>query len=125
LSRPGSAGTILGNGGLIDAAAGIVTDLSAGNLAGVVGAIQKAGTAYQTFKGKDLQSILKTESRNVTRNVIKQELPGAARGVLFPKQPVNQTSAAAPPASPTPVTTGTTATTSPPTINSQTNTGKS
>jgi hypothetical protein len=31
-------------------------------LAGVIGAIQKGGTAYQTFKGRDLQAILKTES---------------------------------------------------------------
>jgi hypothetical protein len=90
LSRPGSAGTIFGNGGLIDAAAGIVTDLSAGNLAGVVGAIQKGGTAYPTFKGRDLQSILRTESRDALRNTIKQDLPGAARGALFPNKPVQQ-----------------------------------
>ena len=41
LSRPGSAGTIFGQGGLIDAAGGIITDLSAGNLAGVVGSNTK------------------------------------------------------------------------------------
>ena len=98
MSRPGSAGTIFGNGGLIDAAAGIVTDLSAGNLAGVVGAIQKGGTAYQTFKGRDLQSILRTESRDALRNTIKQDLPGAARGALFPNQPVQQSVGVAAPA---------------------------
>jgi hypothetical protein len=90
LSRPGSAGTIFGQGGLVDAAAGMVTDLSAGNLAGVIGAIQKGGTAYETFKGRDLQAILKTESENIARAQIKQDLPGAARGVLFPKAPVSQ-----------------------------------
>jgi hypothetical protein len=90
LSRPGSAGTIFGQGGLVDAAGGIITDLSAGNLAGVVGAIQKGGTAFETFKGRDLQAILKTESENIARSQIKQDLPGAARGVLFPKAPVAQ-----------------------------------
>ena len=105
LSRPGSAGTIFGQGGLIDAAGGIITDLSAGNLAGVVGAIQKGGTAYETFKGRDLQAILKTESENIARSQIKQDLPGAARGVLFPKAPVAQDVGSKAPASLKPVTT--------------------
>ena len=87
LSRPGSAATIFGQGGLIDAAGGIITDLSAGNLAGVVGAIQKAGTAYETFKGRDLNQILEVESKNIARSEIKSTLPGAARGVLFPNKP--------------------------------------
>ena len=100
LSRPGSAGTIFGNGGLIDAAAGIVTDLSAGNLAGVVGAIQKGGAAFETFKGRDLQSILKTETRDALRSTIRQDLPGAAKGVLFPKQPTQQSVGVNAPATP-------------------------
>jgi hypothetical protein len=100
LSRPGSAGTIFGNGGLIDAAAGIVTDLSAGNLAGVVGAIQKGGSAFETFKGRDLQSILRTETRDALRSTIRQDLPGAAKGVLFPKQPTQQTVGVNAPATP-------------------------
>tara|TARA_R110002153_G_scaffold112281_3_gene254278 strand:+ start:5105 stop:6325 length:1221 start_codon:yes stop_codon:yes gene_type:complete len=88
LSRPGSTSTIFGQAGLIDAASGIMTDLSAGNLAGVVGAIQKGGTAYQTFKGADLASIIKTESTAILTNTIKSQLPGMTRGVLFPNQPV-------------------------------------
>jgi len=92
LARTGSTSNILGNGGLIDAASGIITDLSAGNLAGVVGAIQGAGTAYQTFKGKDLASILKTESTAMLTSTIKSQLPGMTRGVLFPNQ-ANQPSA--------------------------------
>ena len=87
LVRPGSAATVFGQGGLIDAAGGIITDLSAGNLAGVVGAIQKGGTAYETFKGRDLNQIIETESLNIARSEIKQTLPGAARGVLFPNKP--------------------------------------
>ena len=95
----------LEQGGLIDAAGGIITDLSAGNLAGVVGAIQKGGTAYETFKGRDLQAILKTESENIARSQIKQDLPGAARGVLFPKAPVAQSVGSKAPATLKPVTT--------------------
>ena len=37
-----------------------------------------------------MQAILKTESQNIARAQIKQDLPGAARGVLFPKAPVAQ-----------------------------------
>ena len=105
LARPGSTASIFGQGGLIDAAGGIITDLSAGNLAGVVGAIQKAGTAYETFKGRDLQSMLKTESTNIARAQVKQDLPGAARGVLFPKAPVQQAVGNKQPAGLKPVTT--------------------
>jgi hypothetical protein len=110
LSRPGSTGTIFGQGGLVDAAGGIITDLSAGNLAGVIGAIQKGGTAYETFKGRDLQAILKTESENIARAQIKQDLPGAARGVLFSKAPVIQAVGSNAPAGlkPIPTTVGTT-----------------
>ena len=79
---------------------GIVTDLSAGNLAGVVGAIQKGGSAFETFKGRDLQSILRTETRDALRSTIRQDLPGAAKGVLFPKQPTQQTVGVNAPATP-------------------------
>jgi hypothetical protein len=103
LARPGATATIFGQSGLIDAGAGIITDLSAGNLAGVVGAIQKGGTAYQTFKGRDLNEMFKTESTNIARNVIKEDLPGAARGSgFFPKQarftPLNDQAATLKPA---------------------------
>ena len=37
-----------------------------------------------------MQAILKTESENIARQQIKQDLPGAARGVLYPKAPVIQ-----------------------------------
>ena len=77
----------LGKVDLLMPPGGIITDLSAGNLAGVVGAIQKGGTAYETFKGRDLNQIIETESLNIARGEIKQTLPGAARGVLFPNKP--------------------------------------
>lgn len=43
--------------GLSDAGSGIFEDLNAGSLAGVVGAVQTAGTTFQTFKGRDLAPI--------------------------------------------------------------------
>jgi hypothetical protein len=54
ITRPGANATILGQGGLVDAAGGIVDDLEKGDY---IGAIQKAGTAANTFKNP--QNILK------------------------------------------------------------------
>jgi hypothetical protein len=54
IARPGSNATILGQGGLVSAAGGVLSDLENGN---ILGAIQKAGAAGQTFKNSD--SILK------------------------------------------------------------------
>ena len=47
LARPGSTRSVLGQGGLLDAGIGIVQDLQSGGVAGVIGAVQKAGTAYK------------------------------------------------------------------------------
>jgi hypothetical protein len=57
-----------------------------------------------------LQAILKTESENIARAQIKQDLPGAARGVLFSKAPVIQAVGSNAPAGlkPIPTTVGTT-----------------
>jgi len=44
-------GTILGQGGLLDAAGGFLSDIDDKNY---LGAIQKAGTAYNTFKNVNL-----------------------------------------------------------------------
>jgi hypothetical protein len=66
IARPGSNSTILGQGGLVDGAGGIINDLQNGNF---VGAIQKAGASYNTFKNP--QTIL---------NAGRQELLGAISG---------------------------------------------
>jgi len=50
LNKAGSNATILGQGGAVDAVDGIINDISSGNWAG---AIQKAGTAYNTFDLKN------------------------------------------------------------------------
>jgi hypothetical protein len=88
LARPGSTASVLGKGGLIDAGVGIIEDLQSGGVAGVVGAIQKAATVNQTFKGKDLRSIVKEEGTGVLRDVLRNTQPGGARSPFaFPADP--------------------------------------
>ena len=99
ISRPGSNTTIFGQGGLLDAGLGIIDDLQSGSVLGLIGAAQKASTAYNTFKGKDLASIAKSEAVTYGKQVIQGSLPGAVRSVanradgwLFPTtQTQNQT----------------------------------
>lgn len=94
LSRPGSTSTVLGQGGLIDAGVGIIEDLQSGGVSGVVGAIQKAATLNNTFKGKDLKSIINEDAIGAARDVLRntapsavRQLPGGNNGMVFPKPP--------------------------------------
>jgi hypothetical protein len=82
LARPGSTQTVLGQGGLLDAGIGIVEDLQSGGVAGLIGAAQKAGTAYFTFKDKNIRSIVNEEVNQGARNIIRGSLPGAVRGAI-------------------------------------------
>jgi hypothetical protein len=116
LDRLGNSATILGQGGLVDTVGGIVNDLQSGSVLGIIGAVQKAGTAYQTFKGKNLQSIVRNEANAVVKDVIRGELPGAVKqvankadGFFFPKVPAQSNSTTTNPATPrsaTPTLTG-------------------
>lgn len=97
LARPGSTETVFGQGGLIDAGVGLLQDLQAlqtgqGGLQNVIGAVQKAGTAYQTFKGKNLASIANQDIRAAftpsvqsayTKGAVRQAI-GAVGGMVFP-----------------------------------------
>ena len=74
---------MLGQGGLIDAGIGIVEDLQSGGAAGIIGAIQKAGTAYNTFKGKDLSKIAKGEAKTAVQNAATQA-PNTRGNFKFP-----------------------------------------
>jgi hypothetical protein len=82
LNRPGSTATILGQGGLLDAGIGIVEDLESGGVAGLIGAVQKAGTAYNTFKDKNIRSIVNQEVIDTGKAVLQQSLPGAVRAAI-------------------------------------------
>lgn len=80
LARPGSTQTVLGQGGLLDAGIGIVQDLESGGVGGLIGATQKAMTAYNTFKNVNLRSTVNAELNQTANNVIRGALPGILRG---------------------------------------------
>ena len=83
ISRPGGTATITGQGGLLDAGQGILNDLEKGDLTSLVGAAQKAGTVYNTFKGKNLKSIVQSEAVALGRDVINQQVtPSSVRSAL-------------------------------------------
>ena len=81
LSRAGSRATVFGQGGLLDAGGGILEDLQSGGVLGLIGAAQKAGTAYNTFKGKNLASIAKSEAVQLGTKTVIGALPGAVKQV--------------------------------------------
>lgn len=96
IARPGANQTVFGQGGLLDAGQGILQDLNSGGVAGLIGAVQKAGAARNTFRGKDLASVAKNETVALGQNVILQGLPTAMRsvtnrptGVFIPTSVVN------------------------------------
>jgi hypothetical protein len=91
IARAGGTQTILGQGGLLDVAGGISQDLQSGSVLGLIGAAQKAGTAYNTFKGADLKSIAISEATALGVGAVQAALPGAVRavtnsldGMIFP-----------------------------------------
>ena len=105
LDRLGNSRTILGQGGVVDTIGGIVNDLQSGSVMGIIGAAQKAGSIYQTFKGQNLQSIVRNEANAVIKDVIRGELPNAVRqttnaadGFFFPKVPAQTNSTTTTPA---------------------------
>jgi hypothetical protein len=79
LARPGSTQSVLGQGGLLDAGIGIVEDLQTGTLTGVIGAIQKAGTVNQTWKGKDFRASVNEEANALLKSTLRNNLAGAVR----------------------------------------------
>ena len=83
IARPGSNATILGQGGLVDAAGGILDDLENGN---IVGAVQKAGTAANTFKNpQNILRIAKSEAMGIATNAL-QGTPNRNTAFNFPTQ---------------------------------------
>lgn len=96
LARPGSTDSVFGQGGIIDAGVGILEDLQSlmsgrGGLQNVIGAVQKAGTAYETSK-RITRAGINEEIRQGTQDTLRAVLPGAVRiavnkanGMIFPK----------------------------------------
>jgi hypothetical protein len=81
IARAGSTSTVFGQGGLLDAGQGIIEDLQSGSVLGLIGATQKASTAYNTFKGKNLKSLATSEATAIGQQVLVGALPGAIRSV--------------------------------------------
>ena len=94
LARPGSTASVLGQGGLLDTGIGIIGDLQSRSVSGVIGALQKAGTSYNTFKGKNLRAVVKEEANAYLKSTLRTSLPAAVRqvqnsagGFIFPQAP--------------------------------------
>ena len=68
INIPGSRGTILGKGGLIDSAGGFIEAINNGD---IIGAARRAGTAYNTYKNTNLKSTLKEEFKQDLINVFR------------------------------------------------------
>ena len=91
LTRPGGQASIIGQGGLLDTGIGIMGDLQAvaqgrGGLSNILGAVQNAGTLYNTFKGKNLASIVASDVGGGAIGQLRQTLPGQARSTFnFPR----------------------------------------
>ena len=93
---------MFGHGGLLETGAGIIGDLQSGSVLGLIGAAQKAARLNQTFKGKDLKAIAKSEAVALGTQTLQQGLPAATRAVankadgwLFPTQTAARNQAAA------------------------------
>ncbi|MFY8212191.1 MAG: hypothetical protein ACOVLB_05985 [Candidatus Nanopelagicus sp.] len=69
IARPGANQTILGQGGLLDGAGGVMNALKDGN---ILGAIQAGGTTYNTFKNVNLGSLAKSEVLSGITNAVQQ-----------------------------------------------------
>jgi len=69
IARPGANGTILGQGGLVDGVGGTLSALGEGN---ILGAIQAAGTTYNTFKNAPIKNLIKSEVVAGITNAVQQ-----------------------------------------------------
>ena len=82
LARPGSTNSIFGQGGLLDVVDGISEDLQSGSVLGLIGAVQKAGTFYNTNQQNGgFKKLLINEGTALGTQAIQAALPGAIRSV--------------------------------------------
>ena len=85
LSRPGGTRSVLGQGGLVDAGFGIISDLNSNSVGGLLGAAQKAGTAYQTFKGANIKDVAKEELLGGVRGTLRNDTGGVNTSLQLPQ----------------------------------------
>ena len=67
IARPGANQTIFGPGGLLDAGVGFIDDLQNGN---ILGAIQKAGLSYNTFKNANFGQLFAQNASTFLKGAI-------------------------------------------------------
>ena len=99
IARPGSTNSIFGQGGLLDVVDGISSDLQSGSVLGLIGAVQKAGTFYNTNQQNGgFKKLLVNEGTALGTQAIQAALPGAVRAVanradgwIFPTAQTNTT----------------------------------
>jgi hypothetical protein len=75
IQAPGANAKIIGQGGLIDAAGGAITDLANGPM-GILKAVQTAGTAYNTIKSSNIAAIATTQLTQAATSFITQAMTG-------------------------------------------------
>jgi hypothetical protein len=97
LSRPGGTATVFGQGGLLDAVDGFTNDLQAlasgqGGLQNILGAVQNAGTAINTFQNVNIGQIAGQEAQGIATSVLGEGAAGSVRqainagnGLFFPQ----------------------------------------
>lgn len=82
IARPGSTNSIFGQGGLLDVVDGISEDLQSGSVLGLIGAVQKAGTFYNTNQQNGgFKKLLINEATALGTQAIQGAIPGAVRAV--------------------------------------------
>jgi hypothetical protein len=82
IARPVSTNSIFGQGGLLDVVDGISSDLQSGSVLGLIGAVQKAGTFYNTNQqAGGFKKLLVSEATALGTQAIQGALPGAVRAV--------------------------------------------
>ena len=99
LARDGSQATVLGQGGLLDAGVGIMSDIQAlasgnGSLVNVLGGVQKALNVNATLKRNSIGDLVRNDATTIQQDVLRNSLPGAVRAAansansqIFPKAP--------------------------------------
>lgn len=82
IARPGSTNSIFGQGGLLDVVGGIGQDLEKGSVLGAIGAVQKAGTFYNTNQQNGgLKTLVKSEAAALGTQVLLGSLATTTRAV--------------------------------------------
>lgn len=82
IAQPGSNGTVLGQGGLVDSVGGAMRALGDGD---ILSAAKTLGTTYNTFKNTNLKSVATAELNAMLRNAV-QNTPNTRNSLFnFPK----------------------------------------